>query len=84
MEWYEDDFKYHLVMWKQVCSSISSSDLDIRNLKVFNRALLGKWLWRYNLEPKSLWKLVIDSRYDVEWQVGHMAWDFGSTFSMSG
>lgn len=35
----------------------------MRNLRIFNKALLGKWLWRYHLEGESLWKEVVDSRY---------------------
>jgi hypothetical protein len=44
------EFKYHLVSWSNVCSSISEGGLGIRNLMVFNRALLDKWLWHYGLE----------------------------------
>ncbi|XP_041009378.1 uncharacterized protein LOC121253433 [Juglans microcarpa x Juglans regia] len=43
----EDDFKFHLVSWDKVCKPILSGGLGIKNLKTFNRALLGKWLWRY-------------------------------------
>jgi hypothetical protein len=42
----DEEFKYHLVSWSNVCSLISEGRLDIRNLKIFNRALLGKWFWR--------------------------------------
>jgi len=52
------EFKYHLVSWSKVCSPISEGDLDIKNLIVFNRTLLGKWLWHFGLERvlvKSLW-----------------------------
>jgi hypothetical protein len=39
-----EEFKYHLVSWSKVCSPISEGGLGIRNLLMFNRALLGKWL----------------------------------------
>ena len=39
-----DEFKFHLVSWSKDCSPISERRLRIRNLRVFNRALLGKWL----------------------------------------
>jgi hypothetical protein len=42
-----EKFKYHLVRWDKVCSPISEGGLGFRNLMTFNRALLGKWLWRY-------------------------------------
>jgi hypothetical protein len=38
------DPKIHLVNWKTVCNPISSRGLGIKNLMVFNKALLGKWL----------------------------------------
>lgn len=34
--------KYHLVKWENVCSSITCGRLDIRNLRIYNQALLGK------------------------------------------
>jgi hypothetical protein len=52
-----DDFKYHLVSWDKVCSSISKGGLGIRNLRAFNHALLRKWLWRFGSE-----RCVVESR----------------------
>ena len=37
-----EEFKYHLVSWDKVCSPIFEGGLGIKNLRVFNRALLGK------------------------------------------
>jgi hypothetical protein len=37
-----DEFKYHLVSWDKVCSPIFEGGLGIRNLRMFNCALLGK------------------------------------------
>jgi hypothetical protein len=45
-----EEFKYHLVSWAKVCTPISKGGLGIRNLVLFNRALLGKWLWRFGRE----------------------------------
>jgi hypothetical protein len=36
-----EEFKYHLVSWSKVCSPIYEGGLGIKNLMVFNRALLG-------------------------------------------
>lgn len=53
-----EEFKIHLVNWSKVCSPISSGGLCIRNLRFFNKALLGKWLWRYVHEREAWWKSV--------------------------
>jgi hypothetical protein len=45
-----NEFKYHLVNWSKVCIPISEGGLGIRNLMMFNRALLGKWLWWFGIE----------------------------------
>jgi hypothetical protein len=34
---------------------------------MFNRALLGKWLWRYGLESKTCWRVVVDFKFGSSW-----------------
>ncbi|KAG6636396.1 hypothetical protein CIPAW_11G108300 [Carya illinoinensis] len=62
-----DEFKFHLISWDKVCRPISSGGLGLKNLRTFNQALLGKWLWRYNMEPEALWKLVVESKHGSLW-----------------
>uniref|UniRef100_A0A2N9I0Y1 Protein kinase domain-containing protein n=1 Tax=Fagus sylvatica TaxID=28930 RepID=A0A2N9I0Y1_FAGSY len=38
--------------------------LAVRNLKLFNEAYLGKWLWRCGLEQEALWRKVVDRKYN--------------------
>uniref|UniRef100_A0A2N9GLC7 Isopropylmalate dehydrogenase-like domain-containing protein n=1 Tax=Fagus sylvatica TaxID=28930 RepID=A0A2N9GLC7_FAGSY len=57
------ELKFHLVNWQQVCTPLHNGGLGIRSMATFNKALLGKWLWRYSREPASLWRQVIDSKY---------------------
>lgn len=45
-----------LVAWEIVTISKEKGGLGIGNLKWKNRALLGKWLWRFPLEQYSLWE----------------------------
>jgi hypothetical protein len=52
-----DEFKYYLVSWDKVCSPIFEGGLGIRNLRPFNRALLGKWLWRFGSERELWWTI---------------------------
>jgi hypothetical protein len=61
-----DSHSYHLVAWNKVCSPIAHGGLGIRPLHLFNRALLGKWLWRFGREDNRLWKQVIVAKYGLE------------------
>ena len=51
-----DEFKYHMVGWKKVYEPIQNGRLGIKNLIRFNKAILGKWLWRFALERDALWR----------------------------
>jgi hypothetical protein len=53
-----DEFKFHLINWRTICSSKVSGGLVVRNMVMFNKTLMGKWLWRY-----ALWRKVVDSKY---------------------
>jgi len=58
-----DEFKYHLVSSTKVYSPISEGGLAIRNLRMFNRALLGKWLWRFGIERDGWRRTKVDSKF---------------------
>ncbi|KAL5577599.1 hypothetical protein UlMin_019298 [Ulmus minor] len=55
-----------LVRWKTVCKPKELGGLGIGNLILRNKALLGKWLWRFPLEQHTLWAAVIRSKYGLD------------------
>ncbi|XP_059664285.1 uncharacterized protein LOC132310063 [Cornus florida] len=58
-----EEFKFHLVRWDQVCRPIRNGGLGLRKLVPFNKALLGKWLWRFGVERHWLWRRVVACRF---------------------
>uniref|UniRef100_A0A2N9G249 Reverse transcriptase domain-containing protein n=1 Tax=Fagus sylvatica TaxID=28930 RepID=A0A2N9G249_FAGSY len=62
-----DEHKYHLMNWQQICTPLQNRGLGIRNLLIFNKALLGKWSWRYGTDLEALWRRVVDSKYGSQW-----------------
>ena len=40
--------------------------MGIRSLDLFNRALLGKWAWRYAMEENLVWKSCITAKYGTK------------------
>lgn len=55
---------FHLVSWDKIFSPLSGGWLGFRKLCIFNKALLGKWLWMFHhKESDSLCTAVTDSKY---------------------
>lgn len=50
------------VGWNSVCKHKLKYGFGIVDLQVQNRALLHKWIWRYNEENEGLWRVVIQER----------------------
>jgi hypothetical protein len=57
--------KHHLVSWDVVCSPVKDGGLGIRRLVDFNKALLGKWLWRFGMEDHRIWRCVLVAKYGL-------------------
>ncbi|RVW32801.1 GTPase Der [Vitis vinifera] len=58
--------KMHLVKWEVVCTNKDKGGLGLRKLALLNKALLGKWIWRYACEKNILWRQVIKVKYGQE------------------
>ena len=65
-----------------MCTPLSSGGLGIRNLRTFNVALLGKWLWRFGQERDALWRQVIEVKYGCDWG-GWCSSSFSSPYGVS-
>jgi hypothetical protein len=75
-----DEKKLHLVSWNQVCHPLRAGGLGIWNVLKFNKALLGKWLWRYATEREAIWYKVIKEKYEEQdggWCSKEVSWPFG-------
>ncbi|RVW72917.1 putative ribonuclease H protein [Vitis vinifera] len=58
--------KIHLVNWEVVCTKKDKGGLGLGKLAMLNKALLGKWIWRYACDKDNLWKQVITVKYEQE------------------
>lgn len=60
----EDNRKIAWVKWEVVCREKNEGGLGVKDLRVFNASLLGKWAWKLlSSEGKSLWEKVLSSKY---------------------
>jgi hypothetical protein len=62
-----DEGKMHLVGWDKVCSPSDEGGLGIQDIRRFNQALLGKWLWRFAHEEGAWWRSVLVAKYRLDW-----------------
>jgi len=51
------------ISWKKVCEPREVGGLGILNLRLFNVALLGKWIWHLCSDKGGLWKEILKSKY---------------------
>lgn len=59
----ESNKKIAWVEWKKVCNSKEQGELGVKELTLFNKALLGKWMWQFLIKRGSLWVRVLESKY---------------------
>ncbi|RVX07309.1 putative ribonuclease H protein [Vitis vinifera] len=58
--------KSHLVKWEAVCVEKEKGGLGLRKISILNKALLGKWIWRFACAKEELWKKVLEAKYGKE------------------
>ena len=72
--------KIHLINWEVVCTQKENGGLGIWKIDLLNKALLGKWIWRFAFEEDILWKKVIGVKYGQEgfgWRTNEARGAFG-------
>ena len=72
--------KIHLINWEVVCTQKEKGGLGIRKIDLLNKALMGKWIWRFAFEKDILWKKVIGVKYGQEgfgWRTNEARGAFG-------
>ncbi|RVW95180.1 LINE-1 retrotransposable element ORF2 protein [Vitis vinifera] len=82
-----EEKKAHLIKWEAICEDKSKGGLGLRKLVLLNKALLGKWVWRFAIDRDVLWKQVIIAKYGQEghgWRAkkayGTIEWGFGRKY----
>lgn len=67
----EDIRKTAWLRWDEICKSKMEGGLGIKDLLRLNRALLCKWVWRFEREKERLWARFIQSRHgEPQWSKG--------------
>ena len=66
-----------------MCAQKEKGGLGIRRIALFNKVLLGKWLWRFAFDKDKLWKKVIMDKFGQEglgWRTNEARGTFGRRF----
>ncbi|KAE8709200.1 hypothetical protein F3Y22_tig00110332pilonHSYRG01083 [Hibiscus syriacus] len=61
-----DKKNIHWIKWDLVCKPKKLGGLGIPNLLLLNRALMGKWVWKFVGEKNSWWKSVVCCVYNMD------------------
>nr|KYP58785.1 Putative ribonuclease H protein At1g65750 family [Cajanus cajan] len=59
----EDSRKVAWVSWDKICRPKQNGGLGIKNIKLFNESLLGKWRWNLFHQQGKLWANILKSKY---------------------
>ena len=71
--------KPHLVKWAMVYTDKKVGGLGVSGLHKLNKALLGKWIWRFTNERNPLWREAIRRKFG-ELQGGWCSGEYRNSF----
>ena len=58
-----DQKKIAWVKWDTICLPKQKGGLEIKDISLFNKALLGKWWWNLMQQNSEIWAKILDSKY---------------------
>jgi len=61
--WGSEGRKITWVSGRKACKPREADGLGILSLRLFNVALLEKWIWRLGSNKGGLWKEILESKY---------------------
>ena len=64
--WGVENKRISWVRWDKVCKPKEEGGLGVKDVRMFNCALLAKWKWRMLSEEKGKWKKILVSKYNME------------------
>ncbi|PNX89544.1 ribonuclease H, partial [Trifolium pratense] len=73
-----DDKKLCWVKWEHVCLPKEKGGLGVKDLSLFNQALLSKWRWRCIVDINAVWYELLRHRYENNFR-NLLSWDGASS-----
>ncbi|CAK8573397.1 unnamed protein product [Lathyrus sativus] len=55
------------VSWDSISKTKEDEGFGLKDLRLFNRAWLEKWLWRFLTESDAIWKVYVAKPHDSLW-----------------
>ncbi|KAI5408688.1 hypothetical protein KIW84_054501 [Lathyrus oleraceus] len=53
------------IKWIFFCKPKEFGGIGVKHMCVFNRAFLSKWLWRFVIDDKAIWRGILEARYGI-------------------
>ncbi|GMI92896.1 hypothetical protein HRI_002958900 [Hibiscus trionum] len=63
-----DKCAIHWIKWETLCQPKSKGGLGLIDIRLKNRAMLNKWLWRFGTDSYGYWRKLLENKYDYQSQ----------------